>query len=97
MSVFEQKVWILADRGINEKIALDSWEKIVVQLIDGIKDGRRCDAICRALGDVDVILKDNFPYESGDKNELHDLIIRWEVFSFIIFYESIHCVVRIWP
>ncbi len=76
ISVMEQKVWILADAGINRKIEQDAWESIVAELIEGIKSGRRCEGICAAIRQIGLILQTHFPYEKSDKDELHNLIIR---------------------
>lgn len=76
ISVFERKVWILADRGINEKINPQLWEKIVADLSSGFKANQRCLAICNAVEEVGSILEKSFPIKEDDKNELHNLIIR---------------------
>ena len=76
ISVFERRVWILGDRGINEKIAPDYWQRIVDQVTRGIKGGRQCEAICSAIENIGDILAEHFPIESDDRDELHNLIIR---------------------
>lgn len=76
ISVMEQKVWILADAGIDRKIEQDVWESIVAELTEGIKAGRRCEAICAAVRRIGLILQTHFPYEKNDRDELHNLIIR---------------------
>ncbi len=76
ISVFEQRVWVLGDWGINEKIEQQTWQEVVDQVTRGIKEGRRCDAICEAVTRIGQILQQHFPIEEGDKDELHNLIIR---------------------
>lgn len=76
ISVVEQKVWILADAGINSRIEQKVWEDLVTDLTAGIKSGRRCEAICQAVRRVGRILQSHFPYEKSDQDELHNLIIR---------------------
>lgn len=76
ISVFEQRVWVLADRGISDKIAQQTWQEIVDLVTRGIKEGRRCGAICEAVTRIGQILQEHFPIEEGDKDELHNLIIR---------------------
>ncbi len=76
VSVLEQRVWVLGDRGINEKIDQQRWQEIVSLVVDGVKAGNQCDAICNAISRIGAILKESFPIEPGDKNELHNLIIR---------------------
>lgn len=76
ISVFEKRVWILADSGINERISHEVWLELVDLVIDGIKTNRQCDAICEAITRIGKILSDAFPIEKDDTNELHNLIIR---------------------
>ncbi len=76
ISVFEHKVWVLGDRGINEKIAPDQWLEIVEELTHGIRTNCRCESLCRAIERVGEILAHHFPIEGDDHNELHNLIIR---------------------
>lgn len=76
ISVLEHRVWVLGDRGINEKIDQKTWQGIVDMVIRGIKDGKRCDAICDAVSQIGSILQEHFPYKKDDQDELHNLIIR---------------------
>jgi putative membrane protein len=76
VSVFEHKVWILGDAGINAKIAQDQWQGLVELITNGIRDGRQSPALCEAIGQVGNILKEHFPIQPDDINELRDLIIR---------------------
>jgi putative membrane protein len=76
ISVFEQRVWVLGDRGIDEKIDPQNWQEIVDLVGRGIKQGRRCQAVCDGIERIGSILEDHFPIRADDKNELHNLIIR---------------------
>ena len=76
ISVLEQKVWVLADTGINSKIDQSRWDTVVNDLTAGIKAGKRCEAICCATQQIGQILHKNFPYQKNDTDELHNLIIR---------------------
>lgn len=76
ISVFEKKVWILGDAGINSKIEQSEWDNIISDLTRGIKDGNQCDAICAAVEKVGNTLKEHFPIQEDDINELHNIIIR---------------------
>ncbi|NOY69614.1 MAG: hypothetical protein GXP53_09025 [Deltaproteobacteria bacterium] len=75
ISVFERRVWVLADRGINEKLPEDHWEGIVKLITDGIREKRPADAICRAVTMVADMLEKHFPIKPGDRDELPNLII----------------------
>ena len=76
ISILEQKVWILADSGINKKIDKAEWDTVVTDLIIGIKSGERCEAMCAAIRRIGQILQTHFPYQENDRDELHNLIIR---------------------
>lgn len=76
ISVLEHRVWILADAGIDRRIDKTAWEGIVAELTRGIKAGRRCEAICEAVRRVGNILREHFPYQKSDTDELHNLIVR---------------------
>ena len=75
ISVFERKVWILADRGINAKVQAGQWDDIVKMIVDGIKQNRQTDAICEAVEKIADLLKTHFPIKPDDTDELKNLII----------------------
>ena len=75
VSVFEHRVWVLADRGINAKVDPGQWEGVVAHIVSGIKDGRQADAICEAVREVGTILARHFPVKADDVDELDNLII----------------------
>ena len=75
ISVFERRVWILGDSGINEKIPQQRWQKIVEMVVTGIKNGQSCEVICGAITEIGDILEEHFPYQKDDTDELHNLII----------------------
>jgi len=75
ISLFEKKVWVLGDRGINEKIGEGSWEEIASGIASGIKNKRQTDAICEAIDQVGSILQKHFPIKHDDKDELKNLIL----------------------
>ena len=76
ISVFEHKVWILADRGINEKVSEDQWDDIVKIIVDGIKHNRPAESICEAVAKIGDLLKMHFPIGRDDTDELKNLIVK---------------------
>lgn len=76
ISVFEHRVWVLADRGINEKVKQGQWNEIVEIIVEGIKKRNQADAIRRAIEDAGKILTGHFPVKADDKDELNNLIVR---------------------
>lgn len=75
LSLFEKKVWVLADKGIYEKIEQDILNKFANIVSHGIKDGRACDALCEAMKEAGELLAKHFPITPGDIDELSDEVI----------------------
>ncbi|MFC1891185.1 TPM domain-containing protein [Thermodesulfobacteriota bacterium] len=75
ISIFEHKVTVLADRGINEKVREGQWDNMVEIIVGGIKQGKQADAICEAVKEIGQLLQSSFPVREDDKNELNDLIV----------------------
>lgn len=75
ISIFEHKVWVLGDRGINSKVTPDQWGAIVTALVAGMKEKRAAEALCTAVSGVGDILKEHFPVRPDDVDELSNLII----------------------
>jgi putative membrane protein len=76
VSILEHRVWVLADRGINDRIDPEVWQEIVDLVTAGIKRGAPCDALCSAIRRIGETLQDHFPIAADDTNELHNLIVR---------------------
>jgi putative membrane protein len=76
ISVFEHRVWVLGDRGIDDKIDPQTWQEIVDLVSSGIKQGSPCQAICDGIDRIGSVLEEHFPIKADDRNELHNLIIR---------------------
>ena len=75
ISLFEHRVFVLADAGINARVPLHTWEEIVATVTQGIVEGHACDALCQAIGRCGDLLAHEFPRQDDDHNELPDLII----------------------
>jgi putative membrane protein len=75
ISVFERRVWVLADQGIDAKVPEGQWEDIVKMITDGIKQERAAEAICAAVEKMGDLLKAHFPIKAGDTDELKNVII----------------------
>ncbi len=75
VSVFEHKVRVLADKGINARVQEGQWDNIVKIIVDGIKQKRQAEAICEAVEKIGNLLKEHFPIKPDDTNELRNLII----------------------
>ena len=75
ISIFERKVWILADSDINEKVPEGHWDAVVARLTEGIRRKQSATAICRAIHSIGDELKHHFPLKADDTNELENLIL----------------------
>jgi putative membrane protein len=75
VSVFERKVRVLADRGINAKIPEGYWTGVVDTTVQAIREGRAADGICAAVSQVAGVLEEKFPVRSDDADELKNVII----------------------
>ena len=75
LSLFERRVYVLADRGINEVVPTDTWDEIVNTITSGIHRDEACTALCSAIENCGKLLEINFPVKSDDTNELPNLII----------------------
>ncbi len=78
VSVFERKVWILGDSGINTLLPEGTWDEIVSDIIKGFRRKRRGDALVQGVERIGSLLAAHFPIQAGDTNELKDLMIEGE-------------------
>ena len=76
VSVFEHKVWVLADHGISAKVPPGAWEEVVAGVVAGLKQGHPAEAICQAVERIGAMLEVSFPVKPDDTNELQNLIVR---------------------
>ena len=63
---------LIADKGINAKVAPDTWDRIVSSLVRGIKKKKTAEAIISAIKDIGTILAEHVPPRTDDSNELSD-------------------------
>ncbi len=75
MSLLERKVWILGDRGINERIDPSLWSEMAADLARGIAEMRGCAALCEVIDRCAAELSRHFPRQSDDTNELADSLL----------------------
>ena len=75
ISLFERRVWVLADRCINRKVPQGRWDAIVAGIVAGIREKRAVEAICTAVADIGGLLAEHFPIRDDDQDELTNLIV----------------------
>lgn len=75
VSLFEHRVWVLADRGIDRKVGPGQWDEVVALIVRGIKQKQAAQAICQAVTKVGDLLTEHFPVREDDRDELNNLIV----------------------
>jgi len=74
-SLFEHRVEVLADKGINEKVQPGTWDEVVRILTSALKSNNACEAFCAAIERCGEILTTHFPRQPDDRDELKDDLV----------------------
>lgn len=76
ISLLEHRVQVLADKGINDRVAEGTWDQVVGGVVEGIRNGAPTNAICAAILRCGALLAEKCPATSHDNpNELPDRLI----------------------
>ncbi len=75
LSLLEHKVWVLADKGIYEKIDQKTLNTFAQNVSRGVREGRACDALCQSIREAGVILTKHFPITPDDTDELSNRVM----------------------
>lgn len=75
ISLLEHKVWILGDRGINERIEQRCWESLAAEMAAGLRAGKGAESLCSVIAQCGDELARHFPRRADDINELTDEIL----------------------
>jgi len=78
LSLLERKVWVLADKGIYEKMDRGILNRFANEVSRGIREGRACDALSRVVQEIGSLLSQHFPITSDDTDELPDDVMMEE-------------------
>jgi putative membrane protein len=70
VSLLERRVQILADSGINARVAPGTWDGVVGIIVESIRKGDLCQGLCDAVGRCGEILAQEFPRKADDTDEL---------------------------
>jgi len=70
LAVEDHKFAILGDAGINQKVAVDFWEKTKELVLSKFKEGNITEGLTNGILMAGEQLKEHFPYLTEDKNEL---------------------------
>lgn len=72
IAVEDKKLSIIGDVGINTKVPANFWDGIKNDMVKNFQTGKICEGICEAIQETGKQLKQYFPCQEDDKNELTD-------------------------
>jgi putative membrane protein len=73
LSLFERRVVVLGDAGINAKVAQAEWDRIAAELASGVRAGKAAEAMVTAVGRCGELLqRSGVERRADDANELPD-------------------------
>lgn len=73
VALFEHRVWIVADRGVEERVPTTDWEPILDRLTAGLRQGRAAQSMVAAIGEIGSVLESRGVTAVGpDIDELPD-------------------------
>lgn len=75
VSLAERYAEVVADSGISALTPKETWDGVVVDLIDHARRDRLADGFTGAVKTVGDLLAQHFPVETGDRNELDDHLV----------------------
>jgi len=71
----ERKFYILADKGINEKVETNVWKEVSKEIQLNFRNGHFSKGIISGIENVAKILREHFPLKPDDVNELTNKIV----------------------
>lgn len=75
VSLFERRVVVLADEGIDGAAAEGFWESVDAAVLDGIRAGSLGHGLADGVRAAGELLAEHAPWREGDRNELPDRVI----------------------
>ena len=72
LSLLERKIWVLADKGIYEKMDQETLNRFASEVSRGIRESRACETLSQAIQGIGDLLSRHFPITSDDTDELPD-------------------------
>ncbi len=75
LSLLEKKVWVLADKGIYEKMDQETLNRFANEVSGGIREGRAWGALSQAIREIGGLLSQHFPITSNDTDELPNEVV----------------------
>lgn len=75
VSLFERKIEVIADEGINQKVSQSFWDDGVSMIRSGIQNNDLVIGINQAIEHFSKKLQEEFPIKPDDTNEISNLVI----------------------
>ena len=72
IAMMDKHFAIFGDEGIHQKMGFSFWTKEAETLKAHLSKGEIVEGICEAIQDIGQVLKEHFPPNDDDKNELSD-------------------------
>ena len=72
LAIKDRKFAIIGDAGINAKVPADFWDKAKTIMLNDFKEGLFTEGLCKAVLLAGEQLRQHFPHQSDDINELPD-------------------------
>ena len=74
ISVTDRKLAVIGDRGIHERVGEDYWQGLVADVLLRMRQQGPRDGLVHAVAETGTALRQHFPRQPHDKNELSDEI-----------------------
>jgi putative membrane protein len=75
LAIDDRQAVVLADKSIADKLPAHTWDDILMKMLAGIKSRQSRTGILTAVEMSGAILKEHFPIQPGDTNELKNHVI----------------------
>lgn len=75
LAMDDHQLALFADEGIYQRLGAEYWVKEAKKILSAFTKHDYTGGICEVVSDIGQALKEQFPYEKDDKNELPDNII----------------------
>ena len=74
LAIKNRKFAIIGDEGINDVVPDDFWEELKMHMLDAFREEKFTDGLVDGITRIGSHLKQHFPYQTDDINELSDEI-----------------------
>lgn len=72
VSVAQRRAAVIGDAGINARLPHGYWNDVLNAVLDRFREGRYADGLCEGVTLLGEKLREHFPHERDDRNELSD-------------------------